>query len=319
MSLPFVSVVTPVYNTGPYLEQAIKSVLEQTHSDFEYVISDNHSTDQSGEIARDYASRDRRIKVVSPPTFFDRYSHFNFVLQQISERSAYCKMLLSDDWLFPDCLRAMVAVGAANPNVGMVSSYRVQETELQCGGLPVDRSVFSGREAARSHLYRQAYPFGSQSTCMYRADIVRARAPHFFVEIMNCDLDVAMRIMQIGDFGFVHQVLSFTRLQAGSVMEQNTRAFNAWLVWLVSQLVVTLMHGRAFLSETEYAERIEHIYDQYYQSLGRVWLKDRTRMRASTELWNFHKQKLASVGVSIDRKRLARGVGNALLAALRQA
>ena len=57
MSEPFVSVVTPVYNDEPYLEECIKSVLAQSHQDFEYIICNNHSKDRSGEIAGDYAAK----------------------------------------------------------------------------------------------------------------------------------------------------------------------------------------------------------------------------------------------------------------------
>ena len=57
MTDPFVSVVTPVYNDEPYLEECIRSVLAQSHEDFEYIICNNHSTDRSGEIAADYGER----------------------------------------------------------------------------------------------------------------------------------------------------------------------------------------------------------------------------------------------------------------------
>jgi glycosyltransferase involved in cell wall biosynthesis len=64
---PFVSVVTPVYNTGEFVEQAIRSVLEQTYRNFEYIICNNYSTDESGEIATRYEALDPRIRVVRPP------------------------------------------------------------------------------------------------------------------------------------------------------------------------------------------------------------------------------------------------------------
>ena len=66
MSEPFVSVVTPVYNTGEFIEQAIRSVLEQTYQNFEYIICNNHSTDDTGDIAARYAALDPRIRVVHP-------------------------------------------------------------------------------------------------------------------------------------------------------------------------------------------------------------------------------------------------------------
>src|SRR5687768_685276 len=101
MNTPLVSVVTPVYNTGEYLEEAIRSVLAQSYSNLEYIICNNHSTDASGEIAARYSSLDPRIRVVQPPRFLPQAENFNFALQQISPESRYCKMLLADDWMFP--------------------------------------------------------------------------------------------------------------------------------------------------------------------------------------------------------------------------
>ena len=60
---PLVTVLTPTYNMGPYLAECIESVLKSTYENFEYIIVNNCSTDKSGEIARGYAAKDRRIKV----------------------------------------------------------------------------------------------------------------------------------------------------------------------------------------------------------------------------------------------------------------
>ena len=78
MPEPFVSVVTPVYNTGEFIEQAIRSVLERHYQNFEYIICNNHSTDGSGEIAARYAALDPRIRVVQPPRFLHKAQNCNF-------------------------------------------------------------------------------------------------------------------------------------------------------------------------------------------------------------------------------------------------
>ena len=62
-SQPLVSVVTPVYNMGPFLPECIESVLRQTYRNFEYIIVNNCSTDNTLEVALAYAKKDNRIKV----------------------------------------------------------------------------------------------------------------------------------------------------------------------------------------------------------------------------------------------------------------
>lgn len=64
---PRVSIGMPVYNGGQFLRQAIDSILAQTFTDFELIISDNASTDSTLEICREYAARDPRIRLVANP------------------------------------------------------------------------------------------------------------------------------------------------------------------------------------------------------------------------------------------------------------
>jgi len=61
----FVSVLLPVFNAGRYLEQAVRSVLDQTHTTFEFVIIDDGSTDGSSEFLARMASMDKRIRLIS--------------------------------------------------------------------------------------------------------------------------------------------------------------------------------------------------------------------------------------------------------------
>ena len=61
-SAPLVSVGLFVYNGERFIEEALNSILNQTFTDFELIISDNASTDRTGEIARAYAKRDERIR-----------------------------------------------------------------------------------------------------------------------------------------------------------------------------------------------------------------------------------------------------------------
>ena len=62
--MPLISIIVPVYNVEPYLAHCLDSILAQTFSDFEAVLVDDGSIDQSGTICEDYASRDNRLIVI---------------------------------------------------------------------------------------------------------------------------------------------------------------------------------------------------------------------------------------------------------------
>ncbi len=63
--VPLISVAMPVYNGGKYLAEAINSILAQTFSNFEFIIIDDGSTDDSVTILKGYQKRDYRIRLVT--------------------------------------------------------------------------------------------------------------------------------------------------------------------------------------------------------------------------------------------------------------
>lgn len=306
MAPPFVSVITAVYNGETYLEQCIKSILGQSHEEFEYLICNNHSTDRTLEIVGDYAARDPRIRVVRPPEFLPQVKNFNFAFQQLSPQAKYCKMVHADDWIYPQCLQAMSELGEANPRVDLVSAYRLIETQPDCFGVPLERDVFSGREACRWYLLGTAFAFGSQTTVMYRADAIRRRWPRFFPEEDRFffDVDVAFRMLADRDFGFVHQVLTYSRYQPGAITDKASN-YNAWLL----ALVVTLeQYGRELLTPREFDERWAEVTRDLYRGFGEVWLTDRVRRRKRSDFWEFQRKYLSAVGAEIQPGLLAKGV-----------
>lgn len=81
---PLVSIGMPVFNGGAYLRMAVDSLLNQSFKDFELIISNNSSTDESLAICAEYAKVDDRVKVYSQPTNIGATANFEFVLNQSS-------------------------------------------------------------------------------------------------------------------------------------------------------------------------------------------------------------------------------------------
>lgn len=296
MTVP-ISVVTPFYNTEAYLAQAIASVLAQTRGDFEYILVDNQSTDGSGRIAADFAAKDSRIRLVRTPRFFSQIANYSFAMAQISDGSRWVKMVQADDWILPACLAELVAVGESSPRVGLVASFTLDGTEVKGSGLPVDRSVFPGRDVCRLQLLEGRFFFGSPTSVLYRAEVVRERNPFFDETVLHDDTERAYEVLETWDFGFVHQVLSYCRRHDEGIM---TRA-SSYNPYLLDKYVVLKRYGRKFLTDAEYSRVFADIRARYRRYLGESVLA-----RRDAAFWKHHQAGLASIGETLGRGRRIR-------------
>ena len=112
---PRVSVVVPSYQNEAYIEATIRSVLSQTFTDFELVISDNHSSDGTEEICRERAARDPRIRYVRQPHNIGCNPNHNFLIGEA--RTPYFKFAAHDDLYGRELLARCVAVLDEQPDV----------------------------------------------------------------------------------------------------------------------------------------------------------------------------------------------------------
>jgi glycosyltransferase involved in cell wall biosynthesis len=112
---PRVSVGLPVFNGERYLAEALDSILVQTYSDFELIISDNASTDQTPEICEAYMARDPRIRYSRNAGNLGASPNFNRVFELSS--GEYFKWAAHDDVIAPDFLLQCVAALDQNPDV----------------------------------------------------------------------------------------------------------------------------------------------------------------------------------------------------------
>lgn len=113
------SVVVPAYNAAETLEAAVRSALKQASGDFEVVISDDGSTDDTLAVARSLAARDARVRVVTAENAGCAAARNRGFEAAAGE---FCLPLDSDDLLAPDCLSALSAFIDARPGFDIYSS-----------------------------------------------------------------------------------------------------------------------------------------------------------------------------------------------------
>jgi glycosyltransferase involved in cell wall biosynthesis len=298
-SRPLVSVVTPFYNTAPYLAQCVESVLAQTYAEFEYILVDNCSADGSTEIAESYARCDPRIRLIRRSQFLSQVQNYNAALTEISENSKYCKIVQADDYIFPECLRLMVEAFEQSETIGLVSSYWLKGDIIPGSGYPYPMTVCPGRDCARWYLRNwRIYVFGSPTTVMYRSSVVRQQRPFYNEALLHDDFDKCMQLLEQWDFGFVHQVLSFTRIDNESIY------FGAGLdEWRYTSLIlysIVFCYAPMFLEVGEATTLIRKTKRLYYRVLAEEAIRFRERA-----FWLHHREGLKAIGQTLDRPYLA--------------
>jgi glycosyltransferase involved in cell wall biosynthesis len=134
-----VAIGLPIYNGANYLAAAIDSILAQSYGDFDFLISDNASTDGTEEICRSYAQRDSRIRYIRQLKNVGAATNYNILVGMTD--SPYFKWAAHDDVLAPGFLAACVAVLDRDPTVVLASPASMLIDEA---GMPLPYSAELG-------------------------------------------------------------------------------------------------------------------------------------------------------------------------------
>ena len=101
MSLPLVSIIIPVYNQqSEYLRMSLESALNQTYSNIEIIVSNNHSTNETQQILQEYSND--KLKIIMPEHHLSIIDHFTFSASKA--KGEYISFLSSDDLIYPECI-----------------------------------------------------------------------------------------------------------------------------------------------------------------------------------------------------------------------
>lgn len=259
MERPLVSVVTPVHNGEKHLAECIESVVAQTYENWSYVVVDNCSSDRTREIAESYARTDERIRYARHDEFVDVIASYNRAFRTVSANGTYCKVVGADDWLYPECLDRMVEVAEASPNIGVVGAYRLKGARVDLGDLPHSVSVAPGREIIGSSLLSRVSVIGSATSILFRSDLVRRREPFYDESFRHADTEAAFWVLIRSEFGFVHQILTFTRVSESGQTEVSERLNSQ----AADKLRMLVRYGPATVPEDEYRRELRRQLREY--------------------------------------------------------
>lgn len=115
-----ISVITASYNYANYIEEAINSVINQSYENWELIIVDDGSNDNSVEIIKSYCQKDNRIKLLQHENGQNKGLKETLLLGVEHATGEWIAFLESDDYLAPDYLSKKIKTAQKNPDVALI-------------------------------------------------------------------------------------------------------------------------------------------------------------------------------------------------------
>jgi len=233
MTTPIVSIVTPSYNQGQFLENTILSVLEQNYPNLEYIIMDGGSTDSSLDVIREYSNY---LTYWQSQPDGGQVDAINAGFQRA--KGEIFTFLNSDDFLLPGAVDHMVKLFLENPSsVGWVG-----------GGHSITKDGYIihtrfPRNISRESLADWGENWFNQPSCFFTAEAARAVGLLNPEYKLGFDFDFWLRITKLGRLTPTERIISAATIHLDAKTQQSKKE-----IYLENQ-VIQLAHGFDLLAK----------------------------------------------------------------------
>ena len=250
---PLVSVIVPVYNVRPYIEEALDSLVAQTYGHLEFLLVDDGSTDGSGEVCERYASRDARFRVFHQENLGLSAARNAGLDRMTGDIVAF---LDPDDAFHPDMVRRLldpmlrekadiaVCRSYTSPSMGITKRCRLQSRAISKAGRILSR------EAALSELAD-----GTLGRAVWNKLYIRSlwRGLRFPAGHVFEDIDTTYRVIdRVRTCCVVDDALVFHRIRPGSITQRPTVAsIEDWLCASNHYTAYMQAHSPSIISRTQ--------------------------------------------------------------------
>lgn len=267
---PSVSVALPVHNGMPHLEESVRSLLAQSFADFELVIGDDGSDDETGAVLARLAAEDERIRLLRRDRKSGPAAAANWVISHA--RAPLVAIAHADDIAHPDRFRRQVEL------------FRDQAGVVLVGALNIGIDG-AGRTVHPPNLWRLAFPTSfapmAHSSVMFRRDAFEAVGG--YRQAADCweDLDLYWRLDRRGRILVIPEVLSRYRYSQVSLRERaRAEGLEQSLERMYRSVALYQQHGdyESMLDERESPLNAVRLHPRIF--VARSWMRVWTGKRA---------------------------------------
>ncbi|NET35725.1 MAG: glycosyltransferase family 2 protein [Cyanothece sp. SIO1E1] len=230
---PTVSIGLPVYNGEQYLREALDSILAQTFSDFELIISDNASTDDTQAICEQYAAKDKRIRYYRQEQNRGAAWNFNYVFELA--QGEYFKWSAHDDLCSSELLAKCVGVLNEDPSVVMCHSRTRYLVHDKQGNFVKEKDYGDQPNTHSLEPQERFYDIVcARQSCLQIFGVIRSsalRQTPLIGGYAASDIVLLVRLALLGRFHEIPEPLFFYRLhpqQSVWALSWNPHAYTVW-------------------------------------------------------------------------------------------
>lgn len=226
-----ISICIPTFNSSKHIIECINSVLNQSYSDFEIIISDNNSTDNTIDLIKSINSK--KITLYQNKSNIGMAENFIKVCELANGK--FIKLLASDDVLEPKALEKSINTFKDNPNLSLVVTSKKLINNNSKTIIKNFSSLKDGRYESKFILKKiiksGRNPIGEPSFSIFK------KIDYFNVggfdkkQSLFLDLDLWFRLLKIGDLYFLNTPLGGFRIQPESNSVRNS-GFKSYISWL---------------------------------------------------------------------------------------
>lgn len=219
--IPLFSILVPVYNVEKYLKECIESVLKQTYTNYEVILINDGSTDNSGKICNDYAEKYSQIRVYHQENRGLMLARKQGILKA---RGKYCLFLDSDDYYAETLLEQVEKyIRRDTPDLLIFNRYTAYKNRICVNSF--GKAKYEVIEKEKALLY---FLGSDQYTSIFTKAVLRERIlPHLeeiYVPVNYAEdaLQTAYFILLSNRVAVLNQCLYYYRIREGSLIHQKT-------------------------------------------------------------------------------------------------
>jgi glycosyltransferase involved in cell wall biosynthesis len=214
------SIVIPAYNAVLYIEETLLGIINQTFTDWELIVVDNASNDNTSIMLQDFMERfrDPRVRIITNRVTVPAPENWNIGIRQAS--GEFLKLICADDIPTKDCLERQIKVLRENPGVVVASGARTiinskGRTLFKRSGIG-KAGIYAGRDIIRRCIMTGTNIIGDPVNVMWRRSAME-KVGLFDPTVVYCtDIEYWLRLLSVGDLYYDTEPVGFYRIHGNA-------------------------------------------------------------------------------------------------------